>query len=87
MQKGTSRNSCLVPYTLQTFEALTPEGKPFEGIRAYGWTLSMWVFDSVKIINSLDLFRNHTGVAARYIERDDHAHLINKADYMIIRHF
>ncbi len=23
-----------VPYTLQIFEALTPEGKPFEGIRA-----------------------------------------------------
>ncbi len=34
MQKGTSRNSCLVPYTLQPFEALTPEGKPFEGTRA-----------------------------------------------------
>uniref|UniRef100_A0A672L6Q2 Uncharacterized protein n=1 Tax=Sinocyclocheilus grahami TaxID=75366 RepID=A0A672L6Q2_SINGR len=33
MQKGSSRNSCLVPYTLQPFEALTPEGKPFEGIR------------------------------------------------------
>ncbi len=33
-QKGTSRNSCLVPYTLHPFEALTPEGKPFEGIRA-----------------------------------------------------
>ncbi len=33
-QKGTSRNSCLVPYTLQPFKALTPEGKPFEGIRA-----------------------------------------------------
>ncbi len=25
-QKGTSRNSCLVPYSLQPFEALTPEG-------------------------------------------------------------
>ncbi len=24
-QKGTSRNSCLVPYTLQPFEALTPD--------------------------------------------------------------
>ncbi len=34
MQKGTSRNSCLVPYTLQPFKALTLEGKPFEGIRA-----------------------------------------------------
>ncbi len=33
-QKDTSRNSCLVPYNLQPFEALTPEGKPFEGIRA-----------------------------------------------------
>ncbi len=33
-QKGTSRNSCLVPYTLQPFKALAPEGKPFEGIRA-----------------------------------------------------
>ncbi len=32
-QKGTSRNSCLVPYTLQPFKALTPEGKPFEGHR------------------------------------------------------
>ncbi len=28
-QKGTSRNSCLVRYTLQPFEALTPEGKPY----------------------------------------------------------
>ncbi len=33
-QKGTSRNSCLVPYNFQHFKALTPEGKPFEGIRA-----------------------------------------------------
>ncbi len=33
-QEGTSRNSCVVPYTLQPFKALT-EGKPFEGIRAY----------------------------------------------------
>ncbi len=31
-QKGTSRNSCLVPYTLQPFEALTPEGKPLKGL-------------------------------------------------------
>ncbi len=34
-QMGTSRNSCLVPYTLQPFKAITPEGKPFEGTRAY----------------------------------------------------
>ncbi len=32
-QKGTSGNSCLVPYTFQPFEALTMEGNPFEGIR------------------------------------------------------
>ncbi len=32
MQKGTSRNSCLVPYTLQPFEALTPEAKPLKGL-------------------------------------------------------
>ncbi len=32
MQKGTPRNSCLVPYTLQPFKAITSEGKPFEGI-------------------------------------------------------
>ncbi len=38
-QKGTSRSSCLVPYTLQTFEVLTLEGKPFEGIGASGWAL------------------------------------------------
>ncbi len=38
-QKGMSRNSCLVPYTLQPFEALTPEGEPFEGLRAKGWAL------------------------------------------------
>ncbi len=31
-QKGMSRNSCLVPYTLQPFESLTPEGEPFEGL-------------------------------------------------------
>ncbi len=35
-QMGTSRNSRLVPYTLQLFKGLTPEGKHFEGIRAYG---------------------------------------------------
>ncbi len=28
MQKGTSGNSCLVPYTFQPFEALTTEGYP-----------------------------------------------------------
>ncbi len=28
------KKSCLVPNTLQPFEALTPGGKPFEGIRA-----------------------------------------------------
>ncbi len=33
-KKGTSINSCLVPYTLQPFKALTPEDKLFEGIRA-----------------------------------------------------
>ncbi len=38
-QKGFSRNSCLVPYTLQPFETLSPEGNSFEGIRAKGWDL------------------------------------------------
>ncbi len=33
-QKSTSRNSCMVHYILQPFKALTPEGKPFELIRA-----------------------------------------------------
>ncbi len=41
-QKGTSRNSCLVPYTLQPFDALTPEGKPFEGISGIGMRPSEW---------------------------------------------
>ncbi len=33
-QKGSLRNSCLVPYTLHPFEALTPDVISFEGIRA-----------------------------------------------------
>ncbi len=42
-QKATSRNSCMV-YTLQPFKALTPEGKPFEGIRDYWfvWPEGNW---------------------------------------------
>ncbi len=31
-QKGTSRNSCLVPYTLHPFEALTPKVNPLKGL-------------------------------------------------------
>ncbi len=31
-QKGTLRNSCLVPYTLQPFKALTPERNPLKGL-------------------------------------------------------
>ncbi len=46
-QKGTSRNSCLVPYTLQPFEALTPDplkksghrDEPLEAFPVHGLAL------------------------------------------------
>jgi len=33
-QKRVPKKEFFDPYTLHPFEALTPEGKPFEGIRA-----------------------------------------------------
>ncbi len=41
-QKGTSRNRFLVLYTLQLFEALTPEGKPAQQVGGQYANVSCW---------------------------------------------